>query len=202
MRRNVALDGIDRMLEEKDADAYLQIDSSDDPDLYYLTGIDIPDPATMLRTDGESTLLLNALEYGRGKREAAVDRVEREARYYQPGDDRYDMLASFLDDHGIDNLLVPGDFPTATAHKLEERGYSIEPLEDSPVREARSVKAEDEINAINETQQHTENAMAVAEAMLEEAEEGSDGLLYHDGEILTAERLRGEIEASLVRDNC
>ncbi len=65
----------------------------------------------------------------------------------------------------------------------------------------RAVKDDDEIDAVRRTQKANEEAMRAAETLLEEAET-RDGELVHDGETLTAERVKTEIEVALVRERC
>ena len=55
---------------------YLIIDSSEsNSDLFYRTGFFVPDPVIYVENKGKRTLILNDLEYERGKTESDADEV-------------------------------------------------------------------------------------------------------------------------------
>ena len=55
---------------------YLIIDSSENnSDLYYKTGFFVPDAVIFLESKGKKTLILNDLEYERGKSASKADEV-------------------------------------------------------------------------------------------------------------------------------
>ena len=199
--------GIDELLEgDGDYDAYLHVGDEEDENLYYLSDFDAPDPFTLLRTDdGKTVLLVSTLEHGRARKESNADDV-RNTNEFLDGDRRgdpearVDALAAFLDEYDTNKVAVPREFSLYTADMLRERGYGIETVAD-PVGETRSVKDEDEIDAIRRVQRANEEAMRRAQTLLEEAER-DDGKLVHEGETLTAERVKTEIEVALVRERC
>jgi len=195
--------GVDALLD--DHDAYLHVGDEDDVDMYYLSGFDAPDDFTLLRVDGRTVLLVSTLEYGRAKKESNADEVRRTAEFLD-GDRRgdpeaqVDGIAAFLDEYGVDDVAVPRDFSLFVADALRERGYGVGTVAD-PVGETRAVKDDGEIEAVRRTQKANEEAMRAAESLLGEAEV-RDGELVHDGETLTAERVKTEIEVALVRERC
>ena len=199
--------GIDELLEgDGDYDAYLHVGDEEDENLYYLSDFDAPDPFTLLRTDdGKTVLLVSTLEHGRARKESNADDV-RNTNEFLDGDRRgdpearVDALAAFLDEYDTNKVAVPREFSLYTADILRERGYGIETVAD-PVGETRSVKDEDEIDAIRRVQRANEEAMRRAQTLLEEAER-DNGRLVHEGETLTAERVKTEIEVALVRERC
>jgi len=196
--------GIDSVLDNG-YDAYLHVGDEDDEDMLYLSGFDAPDGFVLLRADGRTVLLVSALEAGRADKEARADEVRRTDEFIdgdRRGDEkaRADALDAFLDEYGADDVAVPRSFGLYTADALRERGYGVETVED-PVGEARAVKDDEELGAVRATQTANEAAMEAARSLLGEAE-ARDGTLYHDGEVLTAGRVRTEVEVALVREGC
>lgn len=196
-------EGVDALLDGHDA--YLHIGDDQDEDMLYLSGFDAPDDFVLLRTGGKTVLLVSTLEYGRAKKEARADEVRRTTEFIdgdRRGDEeaRIDALADFLEEYGVEDVAVPRSFSLYTADGLRERGYGVETVAD-PVGETRSVKDQDEVDAVRRAQEANQRAMETAQSLLEESEP-RDGVLYHDGETLTAERVKTEIEVTLVRERC
>ena len=196
-------EGVDGLLDEHDA--YLHVGDEEDEDMVYLSGFDAPDDFVLLRLDGHTVLLVSALEYGRAKSEARAGEVRRTGEFIdgdRRGDDEafVDALAAFLDEYGVEDVAVPRGFSLFAADGLRERGYGVETVAD-PVGEARAVKDDDEIDAVRRTQKANEAAMEAAHGLLREAEV-RDGSLYHDGEPLTVDRIKTEIEVALVHERC
>ncbi|MDY6774898.1 MAG: Xaa-Pro peptidase family protein [Halobacteria archaeon] len=196
---------IDEAVEEEGCDAYLRTDSSDDSDMYYVSGFEAPDPFSLLRTQDETVLLVSPLEYSRAKKESLADEVRSTAEY-TTGDIRgsedaeIEVAASFLEEYGVESVCVPRDFFLYTAEALRERGFEVTAVDDG-IEGTRAVKTDEEIRKIKAAQRANENAMEVAERLLREAEV-KDGRLVHEEEALTSERLRTEIEVDLIRARC
>ncbi len=204
-------EGVDALLDKgDDYDAYLHVGDEDDENLYYLSEFDAPDPFTLLRTqEGRGVLLVSTLEYGRARKESNADEV-RNTNEFLDGDRRgdpearVDALAAFLDEYDVRKVAVPQEFSLYTADELRGRGYGVETVAD-PVGETRATKDDDEIDATRTVQKANEEAMRRAQKLLEEAEtetRDGDDVLVHDGETLTAERVKTEIEVALVRERC
>ncbi|MFW5984010.1 MAG: M24 family metallopeptidase [Halobacteria archaeon] len=196
-------EGVDALLDEHDA--YLHVGDEEDEDMVYLSGFDAPDDFVLLRVDGRTVLLVSALEYGRAKKEARADEVRRTGEFVdgdRRGDEeaQVDALAEFLDEYGVEDVAVPRGFSVFVADGLREHGYGVEAVADA-VGEARAVKDEDELDAIRRTQSANEGAMKTAHELLRESEV-RDGTLYHDGEPLTVDRVKTEIEVALVHERC
>lgn len=195
--------GVDRATS--DYDAYLRTDSSTDSDMLYLSGFDAPDPFTLLRRDGETVLLVSPLEYGRARKESMADEVRNTTEYID-GDRRgdpdaeIDVLDAFLMDYGVERVAVPRSYSLYRAEELRGRGYTVEPVDDH-VKETRASKTEEEIDFIREAQRATEEALRGAEELIRDADVRG-GVLYWDGEELTAERVKTEIEIELLRHRC
>ena len=211
MNRDRLLDG----LADLDTDGYLLDASQDDANQLYLSGFAGPDPFLTLYADGAIHVLVSGLEYGRAKKEATADTVERHADYgYEYGgrEERYDMYAAFVRDKGAESVSVPPRGPVGTADAMRDRGIDVTVDGDDRIQGVRAVKTDDEIEAIREAQHANEAAMRAAESLLAGAgvaDEGDaanhsvkPGTLFHDGEPLTSERVAEAIEVTLLRHGC
>ncbi|UPW00475.1 Xaa-Pro peptidase family protein [Halorussus gelatinilyticus] len=196
-------------LREADADGYLLDASSEESDQLYLSGFDAPDPFVTLYTPDGTHLLVSGLEYGRATEESSADSVARLSEYgyqervaeYGRTEGTHRVVAAFLDDRGVASVAAPERFPLGTADDLREQGVAVEVLDEDVVTEIRAVKTDEEIDHVHAAQRANEAAMRAAEDLLEAATV-EDGVLYHDGEELTSERVKEEIEVTLLRHGC
>ncbi|WP_115862932.1 M24 family metallopeptidase [Halorussus litoreus] len=204
------LSPLDDALADAGADGYLVVADSGDSDQRYLSGFGAPDEFVTLYTPEGTFLLVSGLEYGRAKSESRADEVARLSEYgFQELVGEYDRaeamartIAAFLADHGVESVATGERFPLGTADALREQGVSVEVLDGDVVTRIRSVKTDDEVEHVHEAQRANEAAMARAEEMIAEASVDEDGMLHHDGEALTSERVTEEIEVTLLRRGC
>ncbi|WP_123620640.1 Xaa-Pro peptidase family protein [Halorubrum sp. CSM-61] len=202
---------LDDRLADLDTDGYLIDASQDDANQLYLSGFTGPDPFLTLYADGEIHVLVGGLEYGRAKKEANADTVERHADYdYEYGgrEARNDMYARFVRDKGVQSVSMPPRGPVGTADALRDRGIGVTVDGDDRLGEVRAVKTDAEVDAIREAQRANEAAMRAAEELIAGADVAGDGddaetgVLLRDGEPLTSERVTEEIEVTLLRRGC
>ena len=201
---------LDAFLASTDTDGYLIDADSTDSDQYYLSGFDAPDPFVTLY-DGETHLLFpRSLEFGRAKRESRAETVERYVDFdhaelvEQHGAEEavsY-VLARFLDAYDVDSVAVPPRFPLGTADGLRARGVDVTPDTDGTITEIRATKTDAELDHVRAAQRANEAAMGAAEELLRAAAVADDGTLRHNGEALTSERVKEEIEVTLLRHGC
>jgi Xaa-Pro aminopeptidase len=92
---------------------------------------------------------------------------------------------------GVTDAVVPRSFPVAVADHLRANEIRIEPDHEF-FAQRRRVKNESELAGIRRAQKAAEAGMSAARALLARAEP-SDGGVTVDGEVLTSERLKGEI---------
>jgi len=191
------------------AEAILLVgDSERDQDLYYKTHFLAGDPFLYVEVDGHPVLLVNSMELGRAKKESIVDDVRSWDQYNfkelvkQEGD-VHKAYARFmrdvLSDLGADHVVVSSTFPAIYADELRARGVDVS-FNTEMFRMQRRIKSADELAAIEEAQRATERSCMRAIDILR-ASEDRKGMLLYDGIPLTSERLRSEIELSLLRDN-
>jgi Xaa-Pro aminopeptidase len=203
------LSQLDAFLDEHGYDGYLVHADSEDSTQYYLSGFDAPDPFVTLY-DGEVHLLFaRSLEFGRAKREARAATVERGIDYdysqyaeeYGPLETHYRVAADFLDAYDVDSVAVPRRFPLHVADGLREQGIDVTADADDAVGDIRATKTDAEVENIRVAQRANEAAMDATERLISGADV-EDGTLYHEGDPLTSEAVKTEIEVTLLRHGC
>jgi Xaa-Pro aminopeptidase len=203
------LSALDAYLDETGHDGYLVEADSEDSDQYYLSGFDAPDPFVTLY-DGEVHLLFaRSLEFARAKRESRAATVERyvdfdHAAYVEEHGRKAAssyVLRDFLDSYGADSVAVPPRFPLAVADGLRDRGVAVAPDPEGTVTGIRATKTDTEVDHVRSAQRANEAAMAAAEELIAGAQV-RDGTLYHDGDPLTSEAVKTEIEVTLLGHGC
>ncbi|ELZ82124.1 peptidase M24 [Haloferax larsenii JCM 13917] len=193
-----------------DFDGYLISADGSDSNQLYLSGFDAPDPYVTLFTPDETALLVSALEYGRAKKESRADTVSRLADYdyrqkyteYGPTVGKAKAIAEFLADHGVETLATPADFPLGLADGLRDEGVAVDAETDDVLTKIRAVKSDEEVEHIHTAQKANEASMQAAEDLIRAADVADDGTLYYEGEPLTSERVKEEIEITLLRHGC
>jgi Xaa-Pro aminopeptidase len=203
-------DILDDLLDARGADGYLIEADGDDADQFFLSGYHAPDPFTTLYTPDGVHLLVSGLEYTRAKTDSGGDTVRRHSEFDNAalreeygrfeGSDR--VLAAFLDEYGVESVSVPGTFPIARGDGLRDLGVEVVPDREGAVADVRAIKTDEEVEYIRATQKATEASMAAAEALISGATVDDDDTLYHEGEVLTSDRVRTEIEETLRERNC
>jgi len=215
------LSALEEYLDDAGLDGYLVDADSADSTQRYLSGFDAPDPFTTVYTPDTTAILVSALEFGRAKTDSRADDVSRLADYdYRELASEHGseaaaarVVAAWLDGLGVDAVATPDRFPLGPADRLRERDVAITPDTDDVVTEIRARKTPAEVEHIRAAQRANEAAMRAAEALLAEAAVGeadptADGdapdapVLRHDGEVLTSERVKVEIEATLLEHGC
>ncbi|QIB74058.1 aminopeptidase P family protein [Halogeometricum borinquense] len=200
---------LDDLLEAEDADGYLVDDTSHNSTQKYLSGFEAHDPFVTLYTPEKTILLVSALEYGRAKKQSRADEVRRVAEYdyrelvseHGPAEAKARAHAEFLNEYDVASVLTPERFPLGPADGLRERGVAVEAEESDRVTEIRATKTDEEIEHVRAAQDANEEAMRAAENLIAAADV-EDGTLVYEGEPLTSERVKEEIEVTLLRHGC
>lgn len=181
--------------------------SESDSNLYYATRFIAPDPFIFLDVAGQRIVLMSDLEMDRARSQATVDQVlsyselERRAKAQgiaAPGS--VDVLHLVLQDRGVKQLLVPGNFPYGHAVRLQALGYQLDTKKE-PFYERRAIKTEEEIRCIEDAQRATESAVAAAHDALRAADIRGD-TLWLNGAPLTSERIKKLINVALMERDC
>jgi Xaa-Pro aminopeptidase len=192
----------------KKSQAELIIASSEShSDMYYATRFLAPDPFVFLRIGNKRVLLMNDLEVDRARKEASVEEVlsstEWSAQAKKEGAERgglLDALAALLRKREVQELVVPENFGVGHAEGLGKRGFEISMRKD-PFYPERMVKSPEEVKKIQQTQQFTEEACRKAIDLITKSDV-KGGKLYLEGKPLTSERVKREINVSLMENEC
>jgi len=204
------LSPLDEHLADRDVDGYVIDDDADNADQYYLAGFHAPDPFVTLYDGDVHLLMQRTLELARAKKEARAATVETNVDFgyldlkedHNPYRAHRMAIARFLAAHDVESVAAPPEFPLATADVLREQGIAVIPDDESVVEIARGTKTPEEVDHVRTAQRANEAAMARAEELVASADVGDDGTLRHDGDPLTSEFVRQEIEIELLRQNC
>jgi Xaa-Pro aminopeptidase len=204
------LSGLDDYLDERGVEGYLIHADAGDSDQYYLAGFAAPDPFVTLYDGAVHLLFTRSLEYGRATREANADSVHRASEFgYRDLREEHGsrtafarVLAAFLRSHGVESVATAPRFPLATADGVREEGIEVTSDDDGVVEQIRARKTEAEIDHIGTTQAANEVAMERARELLAAATIDGNGRLRQDDGVLTSERVKEEIEVTLLRNGC
>ena len=200
---------LDAYLDEQRLDGYAVYAASDDSTQRYLSGFTAPDPFLTVYTPEGTAILTSGLEYGRATKEADTETVERTSDYdYESLREEYDsatarnkLHAKFLRANDAEDVAVPETFPVGSADGLREEGITIAVDDEGVVDDIRAVKTDEEIENVREATLANEKSMQACEDLVDAAEV-RNGVLYHEDEPLTSERVKTEIETTLLEHGC
>jgi Xaa-Pro aminopeptidase len=176
----------------------LYASSEQSADLYYLTGVFVPDPFLCFVVGRRSTAVVNRLEYGRVKAQSQCDEVLLlEAVQVEAAEalqiDRSsvgpaELMRYFAQQHDAQAVEVPELFPAVYYAKLLEAGLQLRVGAD-PFFPAREIKTDVEAKALQQGNAASAAGIRAAEATLRAATIVGNRLKF-EGRTLTSERLR------------
>jgi Xaa-Pro aminopeptidase len=165
--------------------------------------IAIIDPLLFAEVDGRRYVLTTALERGRVKRalpDAEVldyfafgykELVERGLSFADAG---REAEARAVQEIGLEDAIVPGDFPLALGDRLRKDGVVLT-VDDAAVERRRRAKAPAELKGIRAAQRAAEAGMTAACELLGRALPAG-GQLHVDGKPLLAEDVRATLRTA------
>lgn len=166
-------------------------ESYNDADQYYLSGFLCPDPFAVLELSPRKVILgVSPMEEGRAKLETSGKTIVPLSR--KKGKTLTQVLASFVLDHGAEQVRVPPTFPVGLAQSLKGDGIGIE-IDGKTVSGRRRVKTLKQIRAIEKTQRCCERAFAMIRSLLAGCPIMGD-VLFFEGRPLKADKIRSMIE--------
>lgn len=182
-------------------------DSESSSDLYYATGFLAPDPYVFLIIGSERIMIVSDLEIDRARAKAAenglVDTVvpsselEKRVESSAPAESVFMGIVSlYLQERGVDSILVPALFPIEYGDALREKGFSV-CFKRGSFFEEREVKTAAEIEKISKAVEATEGAMEHAIGIIGESIIKGDRLFYMD-QVLTSEIVKKNINLYLM----
>ena len=174
-------------------------------DLLYLTRFQAPDPFLWFQVPDLNAVVMGPLELGRARHQVnpeitVLAEHDAKCRFQLSAEPRLSphlLLSAISRQTGITHWETVQECPLGLTRKLEAAGLSVAPA--SPFCPGRVIKSAAEIAAIRTGVRLAEAGLAQAVAVLRDAQVTAMGLLTWQGETLTAERLRGEINAAIVR---
>ena len=207
MRRE--LDALDDHLSAMGVDGYLVDAPGTNADQRYVTGFGAVDPFTSLYVNGTVHLLVRGLDRGLAREDSFADTVaapvdfsyrEKVEEHGAPEAQRL-VAVEFVRSRDVNRVAVPERFPLGRAEGLRAADIGVEVTTEDILGDIRAVKTDEEVAAIREAQRATERSMRRVQSLLSDATV-ADGVLQAEGETLTSERLKEEIEVTLVRNGC
>jgi Xaa-Pro aminopeptidase len=165
--------------------------------------IPILDPVLLAEVDGRPYVLTTQLERARVKRALPAaevldyfalgfkELVESGLSFAEAG---REAEARAVRQIGIDEAIVPGDFPLGLGDRLRKEGVVLI-VDDDAVELRRRAKAPAELDGIRAAQRAAEAGMTAACELLARAVPSADGRLELDGKPLLAEDVRATLRA-------
>ena len=182
--------------------------SSTNAALFHRVRFLAPDASVIIDfSDGTSTYLVRDIEMDRARKSVRASQVCCAADFAPAtglSGDRDTALAQAtaqcLLQAGETVVQVDRTFPFLYAHFIQEVGIQIEYAPDLGVLNRRS-KDEEEIQNLRHAQKITGEAMTFACQTIAHARADREGILYHEDQILTSQRMRSMITAFLLERN-
>ena len=169
--------------------------------------IAIMDPLLFAEVDGRQYVLTTQLESARVKEalpDAALldyfalgykELVEGGMTYNDAG---REVEARAVRQIGIEEAIVPGDFPLALGDRLRSDGVALS-VDDTAVELRRRAKTSVELDGIRVALRAAEAGMTAASQLLARAQATADGHLEVDGKPLVAEDVRATMRATCAK---
>jgi Xaa-Pro aminopeptidase len=184
------------------ADPLLYADTSHSADQLYFCRLYVPDPFISFAAGGKKYGVFNRLEFGRVKKESALDIVLPLESLLERAKSRWadrkcgpaEIIALLAAEHKLTEFSVPQDFPVGLADQLRAHGLAIIVAEGA-FFPAREIKTEAETRAIREGNRCAAAGIAAAERILRASRIKGKKLFWRDA-VLTSERLKIAIETA------
>jgi Xaa-Pro aminopeptidase len=183
-------------------DVLIHADTIRSPELRHEVPLPVPDAFLYLERDGRRAVVVSSLEAPRIRETApelellTLERFGNDeliAQGMPPAERELEVCVRAVRELGIEQAVVPATFPLELADALRARGIDVNV--DRELFEARRrVKNAAEIEGIRRAQRACEAALDAARGLLRKAS-ASNGTLTLDGEPLTCERLKREVES-------
>jgi Xaa-Pro aminopeptidase len=148
--------------------------------------------------------IVRDIEMQRARQHARADRISCPADHAPQGGlsgDREtataEATAEYLTRQAVTSITTDRSLPYIFAYHIQQRGISIQYDPQLGILERRQKDA-DEAAWLQESQRVTEQAMRMACELIANADVNDDGLLIHQNEVLTSERVRSAIDVFLL----
>jgi Xaa-Pro aminopeptidase len=180
-------------------DVLIHADTTRSPAMRHEVPLAVPDPFLYAEHDGRRFVVITAFERERLAAAApdiealppeqfGIDELLRGGT--APDTAMLDVYARALRELGVTDAAVPARFPLELADHLRANGVTLRVERDLFENRRRSKNAA-EVAGLRRAQSACEEALDLAREMLRDAY--GDGVLQHDGEPLTSERIKAEM---------
>lgn len=181
---------------------FLYAASEQSADVFYLSGVFVPDAYLSMVISGRSYAVVNRLEYGRVKASSKYDEVFLQESIHQEAAKRLKLpveligptecMLYFVKVHKAKLVEVPSSFPAIYYAKLRDAGLKVV-IAAEPFFPARELKTDEEAKAIRQGNAASAAGIRAAELVLRASKVAGKRLLF-EGATLTSERLRTIID--------
>ena len=172
--------------------------SEQSADLFYLSGVFVPDPYLSILVGGQSYAVVNQLEYSRVRSQSQYDEVfllesirakigqqlDISAKSVAPAQ----LMAYFAALHNTKQVEVPANFPAVYYAQLLAAGFELQ-IACEPFFPQRAFKDDAQAAAIRQGNRASAAGIRAAEQVLKASDAVGNRLVYQ-GRTLTSERLR------------
>ena len=173
--------------------------------LFHRLRFSVGDPVALIDVKGSSTLILRDIEMHRAKQHARADNISCPADFEPENGLSGDRetataqaAAEFLVQNGVSSVVADRTLPLIFAELIRQRGIEVQCDVDLGVS-GRRAKDEQEIEWLRQAQRTTEGAIRLACERIANATANADGVLIHEAEPLTSERVRSEVDIWLMQ---
>ncbi|MEI6175515.1 MAG: Xaa-Pro peptidase family protein [Verrucomicrobiota bacterium] len=184
----------------KGANSVLFHAEATDPDMLYFSRFQAFDPYLAFTVGDRRLAVIIAGEFGRMVKESAFDEIlllnevrDGAARRFKLPEgeppELHQMVLHLAELHGIPTFRVGSRFPVGLARKLREAGMTLEIADDNGLFPERQIKTAAEVEALRKGNKASEAGFRIVTKTLTESKI-RNGMLVHEGKVLTAERLR------------
>jgi Xaa-Pro aminopeptidase len=188
-------------------DVLIWADTLRSPEMRHEVPVVVPDPFLYLERNGERHVVITPFEVERvqghdGLQPHAVEQFGWDDLVKQGMSMEEVNLGTAVravKELGVEKAVVPTTFPVELADRLRSEGVEITPDREAFVQRRR-VKTEAELEGIRRAQRGAEAGMDAARELFRRAEEKGGSLLL-DGELLTCERVKNEIQQAFTKLN-
>ncbi len=190
-------------LRTKTPPSQLHFADSNDPDMRYLSGMYMPDPFLLLTCHGQRIGVASVSEFNRMTQESVLDEVlllpeveEQAARRFNLPEGKkpetVQVVKHLAEHYGIDRFQVGPRFSAGLYSSLRQAGLAVEVETSGVLLPQRQIKTADELKSLRQANRASAAGFREVAKVLEESKV-SKGLLIHEGQVLTSERLRRRI---------
>lgn len=167
-------------------------------DMRYATGLSTPDAFFWGANADAAIAVLSPLEFDRARRQAR-DGIELMPESELGGANRVERIVRLAELLKVSGFEVPAEFPLFFADELRDAGLMLKPMAEGSFFPEREFKQKHEVELIVKSLRAAEAGVDRAAAVLADCSVAADWSLVFEGETLTSERLRAEIDAELLR---